>query len=87
MPTLQLTLDDLRRILRAAAGEAEGANLDSDIDDTRFSDLGYDSLALLETTGRIERELGVRLDDALVVDARTPRELLGAVNAQLLAAA
>ena len=76
----EFTSDDLKRILRAGAGAAEGVNLDGDIDDVPFSDLGYDSLALLETGSRIEREFAIRLDDTAVTDAKVPRQLVAVVN-------
>ncbi|POX55042.1 actinorhodin polyketide synthase [Streptomyces sp. Ru71] len=80
------TLDDLRRVLREAAGADEGVDLDGDILDTEFEALGYESLALLETGGRIEREWGISLDDDALGDADTPRALIDAVNARLSAA-
>jgi act minimal PKS acyl carrier protein len=52
-----------------------------------FADLGYDSLALLETGGRIEREHGIELADSTITDAETPRALIACVNEQLGAAA
>ncbi|MDH6623532.1 act minimal PKS acyl carrier protein [Streptomyces sp. LBL] len=75
-----LTLDGLRTILVACAGEDDGGNLARDILDTTFEDLGYDSLALMESAARIERDLGVTLDDEDVNDALTPRMLLSLVN-------
>ena len=87
MTTPELTLDDLRRILRSVAGEAEGAGLDGDILDVTFTDLGYDSLALLETAGQIERERDLQLDESTITEAQTPRQLLAAVTQQLVAAA
>ncbi len=86
MPRTQVNLDDLTRILREGAGAEEGVDLDGDILDTEFDDLGYDSLALLETATRISREYGVELDDDTVTSARTPRALLAAVNAAVAAA-
>lgn len=77
-----LTLEDLKRILREGAGADESVDLDGDILDSDFDDLGYESLALLETGGRIEREYGVSLEDVLA-EAATPRLLIEAVNAQL----
>lgn len=76
-------LDDLRRILREAAGADEAVDLDGEIIDREFSDLGYDSLALLETASRIEGEVGIVLDDDTVTDALTPRALIDAVNAHI----
>ncbi|MEU1074175.1 MULTISPECIES: acyl carrier protein [unclassified Streptomyces] len=80
------TLDDLKRILLEAAGADEGVDLDGDILDTEFEVLGYESLALLETGGRIEREYGISLDDDALTDATTPRALIEVVNAQLSSA-
>ena len=74
-----LTLDDLKRILLEGAGVDEGTNLDGDILDTDFGELGYDSLALLETAARITREYQIVIDDEAAT-ARTPRELLLLVN-------
>lgn len=76
-----MTLDDLRGILSAAAG-SEGGQLDGDILDTAFTELGYDSLALLETTAVVQREYGVEVSD----EVATPRELLDSVNGALASA-
>ncbi|MET9334087.1 acyl carrier protein [Streptomyces cellulosae] len=86
MPAHEFTLEDLKRILREGAGADEGVDLDGDILDTDFRSLGYESLALLETGGRIEREFGITLDDETLTDAATPRSLLEAVNALLVPA-
>ncbi|MEW1861863.1 acyl carrier protein [Streptomyces sp. NBC_00669] len=86
MPQLPFHLDDLRRILREGAGADETVDLDGEILDTDFDALGYESLALLETGSRIEREYGIALaDDALAPDT-TPRALIAAVNGELAAA-
>jgi act minimal PKS acyl carrier protein len=77
------TIKDLTRILREGAGAAEGTDLDGEILDTEFGALGYDSLALLETASRIEREYRIRLDDSAVTDDQTPRALALIVNSQL----
>jgi act minimal PKS acyl carrier protein len=83
----EFTLDDLRRILRAAAGADESVDLDGDIRDTAFESLGYESLALLETGSRIQREYGIALDDDVLDIEHTPRSLVEAVNARLSAVA
>ncbi|HSV65549.1 MAG TPA: acyl carrier protein [Mycobacteriales bacterium] len=83
MALKMFTMNDLARILREGAGVDAGTNLDGDIVDYEFEELGYDSLALLETCGRIEQEYGVTLDDGTVAAARTPRALLDAVNCRL----
>ncbi|MDH6137090.1 act minimal PKS acyl carrier protein [Kitasatospora sp. MAA4] len=83
MVTQQFTLADLKRILLEGAGADEGVDLDGDILDTGFEALGYESLALLETGGRIEREYDITLDDSVLTDAVTPRSLIDAVNAHI----
>ncbi|MFC5749302.1 acyl carrier protein [Actinomadura rugatobispora] len=86
MPGSQFTLNELRTVLREAAGTDEGVDLDGDIIDTPFDDLGYESLALLETAGRIERDHGISLDEEALVEAQTPRALIDLVNSHLAAA-
>ena len=83
MSTQPFTIDDLKRILLEGAGAAESVDLDSDILDTEFEQLGYESLALLETSSRIEREYGITLTDTVLADATTPRVLLDVVNQHL----
>jgi act minimal PKS acyl carrier protein len=80
------TLEDLKRILLEGAGADEGIDLNGDIADVEFEALGYESLALLETSSRIEREHDLRLDEEAVAAARTPGALVDLVNAQLLTA-
>jgi act minimal PKS acyl carrier protein len=79
----EFTVADLRRILCAGAGTGEEIGSDADILDVPFEDLGLDSLALLETGARIQREFGVTLADSALVEAATPRSLTETVNAQL----
>ncbi|MCZ0210874.1 acyl carrier protein [Streptomyces achromogenes] len=84
MATKEFTVDDLKRILLEGAGADESVDLDSaDFLDSEFEALGYESLALLETGGRIEREFGITLDDTALTDATTPRALIEVVNAQI----
>ncbi len=85
MTNQRFTLDDLRRILIASAGAPEGPDVGQDTADMTFEELGYDSLALLETGSHIERELGISLDDSDVLEAHTPRELIAVINAHLTA--
>jgi act minimal PKS acyl carrier protein len=75
-----MTLEDLRRILADCAGDDDSVDVQGDIADTPFTDLGYDSLALLETTARIEQEFGVAIPEDLIATLDTPRGLLAAVE-------
>ncbi|WP_285735187.1 acyl carrier protein [Nocardiopsis sp. ATB16-24] len=83
MSNKEFTLTDLRRILREAAGEDESVDLDGDILDVEFEELGYESLALLEAGSRIEREFNIRLDDETLTESMTPGSLIKVINAQL----
>jgi act minimal PKS acyl carrier protein len=82
----ELTLVDLKKIMKECAGADESIDLDGDILDTGFDALGYDSLALLETTSRIERAYDVRLGDEAATESGTPREFLDRVNGAIAAA-
>jgi minimal PKS acyl carrier protein len=86
MPTEKFTIEDLKRILCESAGADEDIDLDGDILDIEFESLGYESIAMLETGGRIEREFGIELEDSVLADAATPRALIELVNARLLSA-
>ncbi|MGW0394706.1 acyl carrier protein [Streptomyces sp. NPDC003042] len=85
MSKQEFTITDLKRILLEGAGAGEGVDLDGDILDTDLEELGYESLALLETGGRIEREYGISLDDDVFSEHRTPRALVAAINIYLTA--
>lgn len=80
MSIREVTVEDLKRILRESGGANENVDLEGEMLDTDFDVLGYDSLVLLETAARITREYGVTLDDEAVTSARTPRRFLEFVN-------
>ncbi|MFD8500174.1 acyl carrier protein [Amycolatopsis sp. NPDC059657] len=73
-----LTLDELLLILTDCAGSPEPVS--GELIDAEFADLGYDSVALIEATGRLSRDHGVELDDDATATARTPRALLELIN-------
>ncbi|WP_237774504.1 acyl carrier protein [Actinosynnema sp. ALI-1.44] len=75
---------DLAVLMRRVAGADEDAvELGTGNEDTGFDDLGYDSLALLETMRAVEREYGVRLPDDILAESTNPGELLALVNLSL----
>lgn len=82
----QMSLDDLIEILRACAGADEDVTLDGSVVDTPFDELGYDSLALLETASQVKRRFGVEIGDDEIGELATPRDLLDRVNRHLAAA-
>jgi act minimal PKS acyl carrier protein len=80
----QMTLTELTTLLRECAGVADGVDLaGDDVLDTTFTDLGYDSLALLQTVGRIEQIHGLTLDEDVITEAETPGRVLDVVNEAL----
>jgi act minimal PKS acyl carrier protein len=81
----QLTMEQLKDLLRTSAGEAEATSLGQDISQTSFNELGYDSLALIETAALIKRSFGVDVTDD-IVEIETPSALVDFVNAKLTAA-
>jgi acyl carrier protein len=81
---MELTIEDFKRIMRSAAGEIESLDLRTDILDTSFTELGYDSLALLEAAALIRREYGVALIDEDLDVHETLRAFLGKVNGMLV---
>ena len=72
--------EEMLRIIRACGVVEAGISVDDSVLDTGFGDLGFDSVALLEITGQIEREFDVELAEDAVVPMITPRELLALVN-------
>ena len=65
------TLDQLRSIMRRCAGVDESVDLDGDVADATFAELGYDSLAVLEITAQIRQELGVAVPDGAIEELTT----------------
>ncbi|WP_326645672.1 acyl carrier protein [Streptosporangium sp. NBC_01755] len=73
-------LDDLRELMRLSAGVDEDIDIEGDIVDTTFTNMNYDSLAVLELASRIERDWGVTVPDEVAAGLKTPREVLDHVN-------
>lgn len=80
----EITLPELQEIMRECVGEDETVASLEEAADRPFTELGYDSLALLETQSRVEREYGVTLPDDIFKDVTTPRHLVEYVNGLVL---
>jgi minimal PKS acyl carrier protein len=78
-----ITVRELADILRRCAGEDESAEQLEHVAHQPFDELGYDSLALLETGARIRRDYGVELSEDDLGQVKTPQQLLDVVNALL----
>ncbi len=75
------TLDDLSGIMLAAGGITPGDGFA----DVSFGELGYDSLAVLEISGRIADRFGEGLPEGTLTEQTTPVQTVTYVN-DLLAA-
>ncbi|MGW4773252.1 acyl carrier protein [Nocardia sp. NPDC004278] len=84
---MTMTITELRRILVECAGGEDIAELAGDIAGVDFEQLGYDSLALIETASRIQRDFGVTIPEEQLIDVKTPQELVDIVNSQVPGAA
>ncbi|MCB5178577.1 acyl carrier protein [Streptomyces antimicrobicus] len=83
-----LELADLARLLSECAGDSEGIDMtDPAVLDQDWVYLNYDSISLIQTTSRIERDYDVQLDEEELGDADTPRRYLEMINAALSARA
>jgi acyl carrier protein len=80
-----MTLENLRQILTDCAGEDGVVDLGGEILDMSFTDLGYDSLALLEAAAQVQRQFGIALGDDLMAVLETPRQFIAQVNSSLTA--
>ncbi|MFF7891594.1 acyl carrier protein [Streptomyces sp. NPDC007907] len=76
----QFSLPRLVEIIRECAGDSDERDLDGDILDITYQDLGYDSIALLEISAKLEQELGVSIPGE---ELQTPRHTLQLVDARL----
>jgi act minimal PKS acyl carrier protein len=74
------TLDDLRDVMRACVRMDEAVNLDTDIGDMTFADLGYDSLAMLEMAAKLQNDLRVAIPGDVVTETLTPNSVIDYVN-------
>jgi len=83
----KLTLDQLRTMMRTCAGADEDVDLDGEIGGRPFTDLGYDSLAVLEIQKVIQLEFGIELPDDSLEEMTTPDSTVAYVNERLLQAA
>jgi act minimal PKS acyl carrier protein len=80
----EFTLEDLKHILRTSVGVDESIDLDSDIIDVPFAELGYDSLALLEIASSIEQQFDVSIPDDAALGMETPRAAINCANQQVM---
>lgn len=84
--TDSITLEDLRRVLEATSGVADGVDWSAPgTADVAFAELGYDSLAQLQMTVQLEDVYAVKIPEEEADGLRTPAAMIEYVNAQLTA--
>jgi act minimal PKS acyl carrier protein len=76
-----IELGQLVTIIRECAGDSDDYDLDGDIIDIPFDQLGYDSLALMEVMSRLKQDHGIVVSEEVVIEMKTPRGALDAINA------
>ena len=54
--------------------------IEGDIASVPFTDLGFDSLDVLEVATRLQQELGLRIPDDAISDMKTPGDMVRFVN-------
>lgn len=79
------SIDDLRKIMRETAGPGDHPILEGDILDVPFTDLDFDSLAVLELATRIQQDYGTPFPDDAVEEMSTPGDVLAYVTERLAA--
>ncbi|KDN22653.1 acyl carrier protein [Amycolatopsis rifamycinica] len=73
-----MTLAEFVDVIRACAGDPDEYDLNGDILDVPFEELGYDSLALIEVSARLKQDHGVDVDG--FAELASPRAALELIN-------
>lgn len=80
----KISLDDVWRLLRESAGADEKLLSVGDVDHRPFEELGYDSLAILEVSSRIEQEFGIKIHEDDIPGLDSPAGIVDYVNSRAL---
>lgn len=77
----EVSVESVAAVLREAAGDDDDVQLDEASFQEPLTDLGFDSLAILEVTALVKREFGVAISDDEMETVRTPADLLARIRA------
>ncbi|MFC9427868.1 acyl carrier protein [Streptomyces sp. NPDC056987] len=80
-----ITFDDLKTIMSRCIGELDGQEITEGDLGTSFSDLGYDSLAVLEIASQLQRAYGLKIPDEAIESMQSPQAVIDYVNTSLAA--
>jgi acyl carrier protein len=83
MENPKMTRAELLQIFRSTASEIAEKDLSTIDEAGSISELGIDSLELLEVIGSLERDLDIRVPDDQLVGIQTVGQLLNLVSAKL----
>ncbi|RAJ32097.1 act minimal PKS acyl carrier protein [Kitasatospora sp. SolWspMP-SS2h] len=78
--TATMTVHELHEILIACAGGDRPEVSDDDLADLTLDELGYDSLALIETVARLKVQWGVEIPEGEILEVSTLGDLLDLVH-------
>ncbi|WP_329277700.1 acyl carrier protein [Streptomyces sp. NBC_01451] len=78
-----MTFEDLKAVMSRCTGEVD--DLRADNLDAAFTDIGYDSLAVLEIASQIQREYSLQIPDEAIEGMNSPQDVIDYVNASLSA--
>jgi len=81
-----LTIDEFKLIMRQVAGNDPDIDSAAETEDSLLTDLGYDSLALLEIAAVVQQRYGISVPDDCTERMTTPRAAVAYIN-ELQAAA
>lgn len=81
-----MTFEDLKAIVSRCVGELDEVDLTEADLGTAFTEIGYDSLAVLEIASQIQREYGLQIPDEAIEAMDTPKAVIDYVNSSLAAA-
>ncbi|MFH8882347.1 acyl carrier protein [Streptomyces californicus] len=79
-----MTFDNLKDIMSRCTGETE--DLTEEHLNLDFTEIGYDSLAILEIASQIQREYGLQIPDEAIEEMNSPQAVIDYVNNSLAAA-
>ncbi|MFJ8107281.1 acyl carrier protein [Streptomyces sp. NPDC096132] len=80
-----ISFEDLKAIMSRCIGELDGQEITENDLGTSFTDLGYDSLAVLEIASQVQREYGLKIPDEAIESMDSPQAVIDYVNTSLAA--
>ncbi|RFU83711.1 acyl carrier protein [Streptomyces triticagri] len=80
-----ISFDDLKAIMSRCIGELDGKEITEADLATPFTDIGYDSLAVLEIASQLQREYSLQIPDEAIEEMDSPKAVIDYVNANLAA--